>query len=353
MKTRDDTEALNSLTVRAVGDMLGLKLPTSGTTRCPLPDHEDRTASFDIRRGGLRWICYGCNQRGGAIDLVKSCKGMTFLEAKRWLAAQSGLGFSLTERRRHRAIAKHCSRAVVPVAAPKEEEETSPDHTVYAALLKHAHLLPAGAEYLHGRGFQDSTIADFRISQMPSITVIRSLIAEFGFARVEAAGLLTKSSTPDRYRAILPEGALLLPYMEAGRIAYFQARILENGVKEDRWRNLNHRHRRLYNVDVLFNPQIRHVAICEGAMDVIASAQLGRQAIGLIGVSMGLSPKEMIALRGKQVDLLLDWDDAGDRRAADLRKELARFGVAATRKSAPSSGAKDVNDYLREGNSRL
>lgn len=353
MGARDETEALNRLMVRAVGDLLGVKLPATGMARCPLPGHEDVTPSFEVRRNGLRWICYGCNHSGGAIDLVKSFHGMTFLEAKRWLAEKSGLGTIRWTPQHDPAMSKPRAPAAVPADMPNAEKEAPPDHVLYAALLAKAPLLQAGTDYLHGRGFRDAVIARFGIGQMPGMAIVRSLVAEFGFARVEAAGLLTKSSTRDRYWAILPEGALLLPYIEAGRITYFQARILDGGVKKGRWRNLNHRHRRLYNADVLSNSQIRRVSICEGAMDVISAAQMGHEAIGLIGITARLSPAEMISLRGRQVDLLLDWDPPGERRAAILRKELARFGVAATRKSAPPSGAKDVNDYLREGNSRL
>lgn len=353
MGARDDTEALNGLKVRAVGELLGVKLPNAGMSRCPLPHHEDSTPSFEVRGGGLRWICYGCSHSGGAIDLVKSFHGMTFLQAKHWLAEKSGLSNPRQAREREAMAITPRPRATVLADIPNAEKETSPDYVLYAALLAKAPLRRAGSDYLHGRGFKDAIIANFEIGQMPSTAVVRSLVAEFGFARVEAAGLLTKSSTPTNYWPIFPEGALLLPYMEAGRVSYFQARIVDDRANNNRWRNLNHRRRRLYNVDVLSNPDIKCVAICEGVMDVISACQLGHEAIGLIGITAGLSPAEMISLRGRQVDLLLDWDLPGERRAATLRKELARFGVAATRKSAPPCGAKDVNDYLREGNGRL
>lgn len=353
MGARDDTEALNGLLVRDVGDLLGIKLPATGMAHCPLPGHEDGTPSFEVRSGGRRWICYGCNQRGGAIDLVKSYYGMTFIKAKRWLWEKSDLGTPRGVPNRKPAMLKPRGRTAMAADMPNVEKEAPPDHKLYAALLAKAPLLRTGADYLHDRGFQDAVIAHFRIGQMPGTAVVRSLLKEFGFARVEVAGLLTKNSMPHKYWPILPEGALLFPYMESGQITYFQARIFDGRAKNDRWRNLNHRRRRIYNADVLSNPDIRRVAICEGAMDVISAAQLGHQAIGLIGVTAGLSPAEIISLRGRQVDLLLDWDPAGEQRAAMLRKEFARFGVAATRKSAPLSGAKDVNDYLREGNNRL
>jgi hypothetical protein len=42
------------------------------TGRCPLPDHEDRTASFYIYPPG-RWWCYGCSRGGDVVDLEFFC----------------------------------------------------------------------------------------------------------------------------------------------------------------------------------------------------------------------------------------------------------------------------------------
>ena len=40
--------------------------------RCPLPDHEDKTASFYIYPPG-RWWCYGCGRGGDVVDLEFHC----------------------------------------------------------------------------------------------------------------------------------------------------------------------------------------------------------------------------------------------------------------------------------------
>lgn len=353
MGAREDTEELNGLMVQAVGALLGIRMPASGMTHCPFDGHEDGTPSFEIRKGGLRWNCYGCNERGGSIDLVKRLRGLSFLEAKRWLAEKSGLGTPRWRQSSCSVARPPSGLAVAHNPNPPDAVETPPDHAVYASFLARSPLRVSGQHYLRQRGISDTIVTRFAIGQTQNLTSIGELVAEFGFARVQAAGLLSKRSTENRYWPIFPADALLFPYLEAGHIAYFQARVLDEAVKESRWRNLNHRRRRLYNIDVLADASIKRVAICEGAMDVLSATQLGCEAVGLIGITAGLSDREVVALRGRQVDLLLDWDVPGERRAAMLRRELARFGVASTRKSAPRSGAKDVNDYLLEGNSRL
>lgn len=352
MGMREDTQALNALVVQEVGNLLGIRLPAKGMARCPLPGHDDDTPSFEVRNQGRHWRCYGCDKNGGAIDLVMAYQGMSFIAAKRWLAEKSGMGSSRwtvmpSASGRHRRLLT--PRPMEPVTTP----EAAPDHIMYNELCARAPLEQSGADYLRGRGLSTAILDRFAIGQMPSLFVIKELVAKFGFERVEACGLLTKRSTPDKYWPIFPQGSLLFPYFEASQIVYLQARTLDIDEKGNRWRNLNHRGRRLYNADVLNDPKVRRVAICEGTIDVLSATQLGCEAVGLIGISAKLSDVEIMSLRGRQVDILLDWDEPGEKRASTLRRELTRFGVAATRKSAPRNGLTDVNDYLRDGNTKL
>ena len=374
MGIKEDTQTLNNLAVQKVGLLLGVKLPAKGMSRCPLPAHDDATPSFEVRAGGIRWICYGCNRKGGAIDFVMAIRRLSFLEAKRWLAQASGLldQINRQELRAHilpratergapqpfslgrRVELPHFATASLSTLNSNNQvTETQPDHELYAALLAVAPLLTTGKDYLLARCLSAEIITRFAVGQMPNNSAITELIRHFGFERVAASGLLIQSSTHDRYMTIFPPGALLFPYTEKGQIVYLQARGIAGGVKGSRWRNLNYRRRRIYNSDILVAPKIGRVGICEGAIDVLSAAQLGCDAIGLIGVGAQLTEDQIMALRGRQVDLLLDWDKAGDKRAVTLRKELARFGVAATRKTSPQSGATDVNDYLCEGNTSL
>lgn len=355
MGLREETQALNAMTVQAVGQMLGFKLPLGGMARCPLPGHNDTTPSFEVRHSGRRWICYRCDQQGGAIDLVIAVRGFSFIDAKRWLAEACGSANQMSPL--GKTVYGAARLPADPPNTVKNSSDGDPeppaDHELYRAMLSRAPLLHDGSGYLHNRGISDATISRFAIGQMPNHSETTVLVHSFGFARVEAGGLLTKKSTPNRYWPIFPAGSLLFPYFELGNIVYLQARIIQDITNGSRWRNLNHRSRRIYNADVLTQPGVMRVGICEGAIDVISASQLGCEAIGLIGVSGRLTAKEIMALRGKQVDVLLDWDEAGDKRAITLRKELARFGVAATRRTVPRCGANDVNDYLREGNTSL
>lgn len=348
MSMKETTQALNDLTVDIVGSFLGLQLPLKGMTRCPLPDHNDKTPSFEVRHHGRRWVCYACNKSGGAIDLVMEYQGMEFLEAKQWLAGKKGL---LNDRWRAPSAKERPAktRQELPNEHIASEEETAPDFEVYKTLLERAPMRSSGLEYLKGRKISEKLIEKFSVGQVPEIEVFKEIVEEYGFKRVNEAGLLTKRSSKDEFYPVFPKGAILFPYIEGINIAYFQSRSIDDINKNGRWRNLNHRRRRIYNVDALRGRNVKRVAICEGVLDTLSAIQMKCDAIGFVGVSASLSKDEMISLRGKQVDLFLDWDDAGNKRASLLRKELARFGVPATRRTAPRSGATDLNALLCEG----
>jgi len=54
--------------------LTGEVVPASGFINCPLPDHEDRTPSFQVLES--HWRCFGCGRGGGIIDLGAALCGL-------------------------------------------------------------------------------------------------------------------------------------------------------------------------------------------------------------------------------------------------------------------------------------
>ena len=344
MSLREDAAALNRIPIQAVGGFLGLQLPRTGMARCPFPDHDDRTPSFHVKKSGTLWICYGCQRRGGSIDFAKVYLAIDFLHAKRWLAEHANFNITLGHAPRRQTKPTHLA---APSPAAKEATEPPPDTALYEDFLCHAPLQTSGTEYLLKRGILQHTISAFRIGQVPNdANFAGDIISKFGFSRVQAAGLLTKNSQDGNWRFLFPPQSILFPFLENDQIVYLQARSLTASASKGKWRNLNHRRRRIYNIDAILEPERASFAICEGVMDALSATVLRYRAIGLIGVSMRLEEKQIRQMRGKQIDILLDWDTAGETRSIELQNELRSFGIASTRKSCPSPGVKDLNDYL-------
>lgn len=344
MNFRRQTEEFNRIPIQTVASLLGVTLPQAGTARCPFPDHDDRNPSFEIKASGTRWICYSCNRSGGSIDFVKTYKGLDFLSAKAWLAEQARIDI------------KSSNQFVPPkitgtTEAQRKEttSETAPDVDVYQRFLELCALRRDGRLYFASRAISDQTVESFRIGQLHDArAVLASLVRAFGFSRVEKAGLLTKSSTRTTARLVFLEGSLVFPFLENGRVAYLQTRTFGRAERYGKWRNLYHRQRRIYNVDALTLSTSHPFAICEGIMDTLSAVELDYNTIGFMGVTAKLTADQIEKLRGKEVDILLDWDAQGEARAAKLQKELNRYGVVSTRKSRPSERASDLNEYLME-----
>ncbi len=337
------TEELNRIPIHVVGAMLGLKLPSRGGSRCPFPDHADRKPSFQIGATGLRWICFGCNRKGGSIDLVKHFLGLDFAGARAWLLDRT-------------AIAPTGGRTTPRRPSPSEPEfgdtqtrvETPPDAELFEAFLSRCPLQDDGQAYLSRRAISRETIAKFRISQLgQSRPVLKALLDQFGFERTQRSGLLTGASTATRSALVFWSGSLVFPYVEGARVASLQARYFKDDASRISWQNLRGRRHRIYNLGAIDAPETS-ISICEGVMDTLSAAELGLTAIGLMGVSGRLTPDQIRMLGQKDVRLLLDWDPAGDARSVSLVEELARFGVSATRAPRPSLTAGDLNEYLVE-----
>ena len=345
MGYREESSLLNQLTIQVVGSLLGLRLPLTGHIHCPFPDHDDRTPSFQVKKPGNRWICYGCDRRGGAIDFVKVYHGTNFMEAKRWLADRVDTVRPGTPPARDHVNFRTTGPKPLPMA--DEAVEPPPDHVLYEALLRHAPLQPNGLRYLLSRGLTEPIISASRVGQLSNCSIIlEHLIREYGYQRVKTAGLLAKSSTSTTLRLLFPKESLIFPFLENEQIAYLQVRLLSKTEAKGKWRNLNRRKRHIYNVDTILRSSRKPFAICEGVMDTLSAIELGYNAIGLLGVSTQLNANQVTKLRDRQVDILLDWDPAGNRRSAELQKQLRRFGIASTRKRQPAPGVKDLNDYL-------
>ena len=43
--------------------------------RCPLPDHEDKTPSFNVNPEKNVWICHGCSRYGDVVELARFAWG--------------------------------------------------------------------------------------------------------------------------------------------------------------------------------------------------------------------------------------------------------------------------------------
>jgi len=341
MDIKEETRALNQIPIQTVALWLGVKLPARGSARCPFSDHDDANPSFEVKASGIYWACYGCDRRGGSIDFVKFFNGVGFSEAKRWLAGQVGTTSSRLK------VEVRSQKMVTTGTKPSTSAESLPDYELYEAVLGLSPLQSTGAKYLASRYISASTISAFKIGQVTrKNAALIKLLKTYGYERLNNSGLLSKKSTENEPRYLFQEGSILFPFFEKDRAAYLQARVIGQVQNGPKWQNLNNRPRRIYNTNALFGEKSVPIAICEGIMDALSAIDLGYSAIGLIGVSAKITALQMKMLQGREVNILLDWDAPGEKKAFELQREMSQVGIASTRKMRPMANIKDLNEYL-------
>jgi DNA primase len=340
MDYRRKTEELNAIPIGRVASLLGISLRVGVSSRCPFDDHDDKTPSFTIFDKNNRWQCFGCGKRGGAIDLVKFYFHLSFIDARRWLLDQSSLNAShITPRSKIEKSPAQNNKVFIPEKIFSE---------VYEAFIQACHLSEKGCSYLLSRAISKKTISDFGITQIVDAKSCLSLLLKrFDFLTLQESGLLSVRSTSQNIKLAFFEGDLIFPYREGGRVVYLQSRCIEC-IGKRRWKNLSGIPQRIFNVDILNRKDINTIHICEGVIDTLSAYELGKDAIGLMGTSARLPVSCIQILKKKNVQILFDWDEAGEHGALALHDELLNHGVVSIRPLRPLNKKCDLNDYLRD-----
>lgn len=294
---------------------------------CPMPDHDDRRASVTMFRdhhGHERWRCWSSDHRGDAVDLVAITTGRSRADSIEWLADRAGVSRD---------------RPLPPVQRAEMSTISSPAVTMHESVAHYvrmcARLLagPQGLsvrEYLHSRGFDDSTIAANLIGADPSRTRLR-----------RPRGLPTGVGVAATFPAFDP----------AGNITYVQSRYLEPEVVGRKYDNPSASlapHPRLAFPVTTHLRDSNQLVVCEGIPDALTAAQAGFTAVALLGAH---TPDDAVAARIANhaancelgITLVCDPDEAG-RRVADVLVPKLRDRGADPTVITPPSGL-DLNAW--------
>ncbi len=281
---------------------------------CPYPDHSEKTPSFSVSPEKNFCYCFGCGRGGDAIKLVMELKSLSFVEAVSHLAERFGVELEFEGRS--------------PEEAERAQQRAARRRSAYKALAAatayyHKYLLksPAAEEarhYLESRGFNQSTIVDFRLGYAPprggsGFTRAASKVG-LGREALEAAGLLS-SHGGERFvdRVTFPISD------RRGRIVGFGARALGDAKPK----YLNSPETEIFNKRSLLYgfPQVAEAVrrekaalVVEGYTDVLMLYQSGiKNAVATLGTAM--TPGHLKALGDyvEKVYVLFDPDSAGEK----------------------------------------
>lgn len=316
----------------AAGDVVG---------SCPF--HEDRTPSFVVSPVKNLWRCHGACQAGGSVvDFVMRIEAVSFRHAVDLL--RQGVMSGPVEGPPPRASSVAKLPPLAPVSAA-DGELLGRVVGFYADTLAES---PEALAYLARRRIDHpDAITEFRLGfanrtlgyRLPASN--RREGAELR-GRLQALGVI-RASGHEHFN-----GSLVIPVVNAGEVCEVYGRKIRDDLRPGTPLHLYlpGPHRGVWNLDAFAASD--EVVVCESLIDALSLWCWGfRHVTAAYGVE-GFSADHWTAVdvhRTRRVLLAFDADDAGDKAARRLARQLLDRGVEVFRVGLPTG--TDVNDVVR------
>ena len=333
-----------------VGRYVPLKRSGKSWKGC-CPFHQEKTPSFYVTPERGSWKCFGCGKGGNCFTFLMEKEGMTFPEALRQLARETGIHLPEDD---DPAASAHASR----IARLRDVSEWACRY--FEMALRSSDGEPA-REYFRRRGIKGETARDFRLGYAPpgwqhltdaarAAEVAEADLVELGLLRRKEAQDGRPGRTFDMFR-----GRVTFPICDTqGRVIAFGARTL--GDDEPKYLNspespLFSKGRTVYALHIAKREMMRSGdgAVMEGYTDVIMAHQCGWPvAVAGLGTALTREQAALIARYVKRVYLVYDGDAAGLKAAEKNAPAFLPEEIDA--RVALLSGGDDPCDLLlREG----
>ena len=284
------------------------------------PFHDDRRPSMQINPDRQTWKCWVCDIGGDVFSFVMKRESVSFPEALRMLAEKAGILIEEPKNRKGRGS--------------HDDKKSQLEAMKWAVGEFHHCLLQSpdaqhAREYLLDRGISEASIAKFQLGYAPESW---SWLLDCGAAKswkpeeLEAVGLVARSERGSRYdrfrgRAIFPiSDAQSRPIAVGGRILPGAASDSAKYINCSETRLYQKSHQ-LYGLDLARDAinKTRQAVVMEGYTDVIMAVQHGIQnAVACCGTALGESHIKLLKRYCDSVVLLLDGDEAGQRRTSEI-----------------------------------
>ncbi len=301
-------------------------------TRCPFPNHDDSSPSFQIYSDTMSFHCFGCNTGGSAFDFLMRRDGIDFPSALKVLAGRAGVSLDGAPHPHARLF------DVLRAAQRIFSGQLRTDESAMRYLADERQVTP-------------EMLDRFRIGSANGSSIVAALLAEgFSSDEIEEAGLAFRRNGElrDMFRS-----RIIFPIISRGRVVGFGGRLLSEAEQGPKYLNspatpVFKKKGILYGLDAAAIREKGFAVLVEGYTDVISCHQHGhRNAVGPLGTAL---TKEHVHLLQKHTDTVIvvfDGDSAGSRAAERSVKLLFDEKVKGGVVTLPAGD--DPDSYLRRG----
>ena len=285
------------------------------------PFHRDRRPSLQVNPERQTWKCWVCDIGGDVFNFIMQREGVTFPEAVRVLAERAGI-----------AIASNDSYKPAIAGSPQDKPALY-RVMAWASRLYHQFLLKnpeaeVARNYLLERGITPQSIEKFELGMSPnnwSFLIDQAQAAGYNSRQLEAVALINRGERGNVYDFF--RNRIMFPIRDTqNRVIAFGGRLLPGFSDGGKYINSREsavftKNQTLYGLDMARDTirELKQAVVMEGYTDVIVSHQSGlTNSVAVLGTALGANHLKLLRHLCDQVILLLDGDEAGQRRSDEV-----------------------------------
>ena len=319
------------------------------------PWHDDTRPSLQVNPERQSFKCWVCDIGGDVFSFMMQIEGVEFREALEMLAERANIPLRPQPKPKLAGSGREIDKQRLFRAAAWVEQQ-------YHDCLLHDKSAEPARKYLDDRGITPEAIRRFHIGFAPlergwlqQKLRERGGDSNEGTRVLETIGVLARSASGTVYERF--RGRLLFSIRDAqGRPIGLGGRLVPGVELDSPAKYLNSpesplftKNRLLYGLDLAREPIRRggQAIVVEGYTDVVVAHQQGfDHTVAVLGTALGENHVRLLRRYADRIVLLLDGDEAGQRRAAEVL-ELFIAAQADLRIVTLPSGM-DPCDYLLE-----
>ena len=302
------------------------------------PFHDDHTPSMSVSKDKQIYTCFVCHETGNVFNFIMKYENVSFLEAVKKVADISKISLDINVN----------TKQVVKDNNLYEIYELS--NKFYKNNINTKLGLEA-KEYLKKRSINEDIIKEFEIglSLKDNKMLTKLLINKYSEDELIKSGLINKNSNGlnDTFY-----NRIMFPlYNLYGQVVGFSGRIYNS---TDTSKYINSKESEIFKKgELLYNyhrakdeaRKLNKIIITEGFMDVIRLYSVGiYNVVAAMGTAFTKNHALLIRRMAKEVILMFDGDEAGEKATISCSNELIKIGV--TPKIVRLENNLDPDEYI-------
>ncbi len=310
------------------------------------PFHSERGPSFTVYPDSQSYYCFGCGKGGNAITFVRDINSLTYIEAIRQMAQDSGMPMPDEDDGQARLKSRilQMNKDVARYFYNRLNSEDGKD----------------ARKYLRDRQLSDKTIVNFGLGYAgPSddwqgpVDYLRGL----GYTDEEMEkGYIASRNKNGRLFSIF-HGRVMFPILDTrGNVIAFGGRRMSDEDRGPKYLNSGDtpvfkKSNGLFALNLAKKSGKDTFILCEGYMDVIALHQAGfNNAVATLGTALTQNQARLISDYAKKVILSYDSDGPGQKATQRAMEIFAKEDVAV--QVLQMDGAKDPDEFIKKFGAR-